>query len=159
MSLPLPEFNDELHMRRALALAAQAAALEEVPVGALVVLNGEVIGEGSNAPISEADPTSHAEIRALRVAARRTGNYRLPRSTLYVTLEPCAMCVGAILHARVSRVVFGAPDPKTGAAGSVVDLFANERLNHQTSVLGGVLADECGALLRQFFAGKRQRRE
>jgi tRNA(adenine34) deaminase len=159
MSLPLPEFNDELHMRRALALAAQAAALEEVPVGALVVLNGEVIGEGSNAPISEADPTSHAEIRALRVAARRTGNYRLPRSTLYVTLEPCAMCVGAILHARVSRVVFGAPDPKTGAAGSVVDLFANERLNHQTSVLGGVLADECGALLRQFFAGKRQRKE
>jgi tRNA(adenine34) deaminase len=159
MNLPLPEVHDESHMRRALALAAQAAALDEVPVGALVVLNGEVIGEGSNAPISEADPTSHAEIRALRVAARRAGNYRLPGSTLYVTLEPCAMCVGAILHARVSRVVFGAPDPKTGAAGSVVDLFANERLNHQTSVLGGVLADECGALLRQFFAGKRQRKE
>jgi tRNA(adenine34) deaminase len=95
----------------------------------------------------------------LRAAARALGNYRMPGSTLYVTLEPCAMCVGAILHARVGRVVFGAPDPKTGAAGSALDLFANERLNHHTSVTGGVLAEECGALLREFFAGKRQRRE
>jgi tRNA(adenine34) deaminase len=159
MIVPLAQADDEPHMRRAIALAAQAAALAEVPVGALVVLDGKVIGEGYNAPISDADPTAHAEVRALRAAARALGNYRMPGSTLYVTLEPCAMCVGAILHARVGRVVFGAPDPKTGAAGSVVDLFANERLNHHTSVTGGVLAEECGALLREFFAGKRQRRE
>jgi tRNA(adenine34) deaminase len=155
----LLEAHDEHHMRRALELAAQAAALDEVPVGALVVLDGKVAGEGYNAPVSDVDPTAHAEIRALRAAARAVGNYRLPGSTLYVTLEPCAMCVGAILHARVGRVVFGARDPKTGAAGSVIDLFADERLNHHTSLVGGVLAEECGALLRQFFAGKRQRGE
>jgi tRNA(adenine34) deaminase len=143
-------------MRRAIELALQARQLEEVPVGAVIVQQGEVIGEGFNAPISTADPTAHAEIRALREAAARAGNYRLPGSTLYVTLEPCAMCVGAILHARVARVVFGAPDPKTGAAGSVVDLFAQPRLNHHATVEGGVLAGECGQLLRDFF---RQRRE
>lgn len=145
-------------MRRALALARQAAAIDEVPVGAVLVVDGAVAGEGWNAPISESDPTAHAEIRALRAAAASRGNYRLPGSTLYVTLEPCAMCVGAILHARVTRVVFGAPDPKTGAAGSVVDLFANPQLNHHASVVGGVLADECGDLLRQFFAARRERR-
>jgi tRNA(adenine34) deaminase len=145
-------------MRRALELARQAAASDEVPVGAVVIVDGAVAGEGWNAPISDSDPTAHAEIRALRAAAASRGNYRLPGSTLYVTLEPCAMCVGAILHARVGRVVFGAPDPKTGAAGSVVDLFANPQLNHHASVVGGVLADECGDLLRRFFASRRERR-
>jgi tRNA(adenine34) deaminase len=124
-------------------------------VGAVLVLEGEVAGEGYNAPISTADPSAHAEIRALRDAAARTGNYRLSGSTLYVTLEPCAMCVGAMFHARVARVVFGAADPKTGAAGSVIDLFAEPRLNHHAQVQGGVLAEECGALLREFFVQKR----
>jgi tRNA(adenine34) deaminase len=142
-------------MRRALELAADAAHAGEVPVGALVVLEGEVIGQGFNAPISCADPTAHAEVRALRDAARRLGNYRLPGSTLYVTLEPCAMCAGAILHARIARVVFGASDPKTGAAGGVVDLFAEPRLNHQTQVVSGVLAEDCGNTLREFFLRKR----
>ena len=142
-------------MRRALELAADAAQAGEVPVGAVVVLDGKVIGEGFNAPISRADPTAHAEVRALRDAASRLGNYRLPGSTLYVTLEPCAMCAGAILHARVARVVFGASDPKTGAAGGVVDLFAEPRLNHQTQVVSGVLADDCGNTLREFFLRKR----
>jgi tRNA(adenine34) deaminase len=155
---PLAEAHDAQYMRRALELAAQAAALDEVPVGAVVVIDGRVAGEGFNAPISQSDPTAHAEVRALRAAAAACGNYRLPGSVLYVTLEPCPMCVGAILHARVSRVVFGAPDPKTGAAGGVVDLFANERLNHHASVTGRVLADECSEVLRQFFAGKRQRK-
>jgi len=142
-------------MRRALELAASAAQAGEVPVGALVVLEGKIIGEGFNAPISCADPTAHAEVRALRDAAGRLANYRLPGSTLYVTLEPCAMCAGAILHARVARVVFGAPDPKTGAGGGVVDLFAEPRLNHQTQVVSGVLADDCGNMLREFFVRKR----
>jgi tRNA(adenine34) deaminase len=121
------------------------------------VIDGRIAGEGHNAPISEADPTAHAEIRALRAAAAHCGNYRLPGSTLYVTLEPCPMCVGAILHARVARLVFGAADPKTGAAGSVVDLTADPRLNHHTEVIRGVLADECGSVLRQFFKAKRER--
>jgi len=142
-------------MRRALDLAADAAQAGEVPVGAVVVLEGKVIGEGFNAPISCADPTAHAEVRALRDAASRLGNYRLPGSTLYVTLEPCAMCAGAILHARVARVVFGASDPKTGAAGGVVDLFSEPRLNHQTQVVSGVLAHDCGNTLREFFLRKR----
>jgi tRNA(adenine34) deaminase len=128
-----------------------------VPVGALVVLEGEVIGRGFNQPIGRNDPTAHAEIMALRAAATRLGNYRLPGCTLYVTLEPCAMCAGAIMHARVGRVVFGARDPKTGAAGSVVDLFAENRLNHHTAVAGGVLEAECGGLLSGFFAARRGR--
>ncbi len=142
-------------MRQALRLAERAREAGEVPVGAVLVLEGEVAGEGCNAPISTADPSAHAEIRALRDAAARTGNYRLPGSTLYVTLEPCAMCVGAMFHARVARVVFGAADPKTGAAGGVIDLFAEPRLNHHARVQGGVLAEECGALLREFFVQKR----
>jgi tRNA(adenine34) deaminase len=153
----LTEAEDAGFMRRALELAQRAAALDEVPVGAVLVVRGEIAGEGFNAPITENDPTAHAEVRALRAAALARGNYRLPGSVLYVTLEPCPMCVGAIFHARVQRVVFGAADPKTGAAGSVVDLFAAERLNHHATVTGGVLADECRALLRRFFADKRRR--
>jgi len=150
-----PGGSDAQFMRRALELAAQAEAAGEVPVGAVVVVDGRIVGEGYNAPIASADPSAHAEIRALRAAGAAAGNYRLPGSTLYVTLEPCAMCAGAIMHARVTRVVFGASDPKTGAAGSVVDLFADPRLNHQTLVEGGVLEDECAAILRRFFGRKR----
>ena len=142
-------------MREALGLAEEAARNGEVPVGAVVVKDGQVIGRGWNRPISAADPTAHAEIVALREAANRLGNYRLTGCELYVTLEPCAMCVGAMLHARVSRVVFGATDPKTGACGSVVDLPAVERLNHHATFEGGVLAEECGALLKTFFAERR----
>jgi len=143
-------------MGQALALARQAADAGEVPVGAVLVHQGVVIATGHNAPIGSHDPTAHAEIRALRDAASRLGNYRLEDCELYVTLEPCPMCAGALLHARLKRVVFGAPDPKTGAAGSVLDLFANQQLNHQTQVRGGVLATECGALLQAFFQRKRQ---
>lgn len=142
-------------MRAALDLARQAAALDEVPVGAVVVVDGEIVGRGFNQPISRRDPTAHAEIMALRDAASRLGNYRLPGSTLYVTLEPCVMCTGAVMHARVARVVFGARDPKTGAAGSVVDLYSEGRLNHHADIAGGVLAEECGALLSNFFAARR----
>lgn len=142
-------------MRVALGLAHEAGAAGEVPVGAVVVLDGEVIGRGFNQPILRHDPTAHAEIMALRDAASRVGNYRLPGSTLYVTLEPCVMCTGAIMHARVARVVFGARDPKTGAAGSVVDLYAESRLNHHADIEGGVLADDCGSLLSSFFAARR----
>jgi tRNA(adenine34) deaminase len=147
--------SDEIFMREALALAREAEAIGEVPVGAVVVQAGEIVGRGFNAPIGLHDPTGHAEIRALRDAAGRLGNYRLPDSTLYVTIEPCAMCAGAIMHARIARVVFGARDPKTGAAGSVVDLFSEPRLNHHCSVESGLLADECGALLSEFFAARR----
>jgi tRNA(adenine34) deaminase len=146
---------DERFMRAALDLAREAAAADEVPVGAVVVVAGEIVGRGFNQPILRRDPTAHAEIMALRNAADRLGNYRLPDSTLYVTLEPCVMCSGAIMHARVERVVFGARDPKTGAAGSVVNLFGEERLNHHTEIQGGVLAGECGALLSAFFAARR----
>ena len=146
-------------MGQALALARQAGAAGEVPVGALVVHDGEVIGRGWNQPIGRHDPTSHAEIMALRDAADRLGNYRLPGCTLYATLEPCAMCAGAIMHARIGRVVFGARDPKTGVAGSVIDLFAEARLNHHATVVGGVLAEPCGALLSSFFAARRGRTE
>ena len=149
--------DDNEFMGLALDLAREAGALGEVPVGALMVIDGEVVGRGFNQPIGRHDPTAHAEIMALRDAAARLGNYRLPGSTLYVTLEPCAMCAGAIMHARVGRVVFGARDPKTGAAGSVVDLFAESRLNHHTAIAGGVLADECGSLLSAFFAARRGR--
>ena len=121
----------------------------------MVVADGSVIGRGFNAPISTHDPSAHAEIAALRDAAARLGNYRLPGCDLYVTLEPCPMCAGAIMQARIRRLVFGAPDPKTGACGGVVNLFAEPRLNHHTTVTGGVLSEECGALLRQFFAGRR----
>lgn len=147
--------DDEGFMRAALAQAEQAGAAGEVPVGAVLVLDGEIIGRGFNQPILANDPSAHAEVMALRDAARHCANYRLPGSTLYVTLEPCVMCSGAIMHARIGRVVFGACDPKTGAAGSVIDLFADARLNHHALLSGGVLAAECGALLSRFFAERR----
>ncbi len=143
-------------MKRALELAQRAEAEGEVPVGAVLVREGQVIGEGWNRPIGERDPSAHAEIMALRDAGRRAGNYRLPGTTLYVTLEPCPMCAGAIVHARVSRVVFGASDPRTGAAGSVFDLLPSDsRFNHFTAVEGGLLAVDCGELLRAFFRARR----
>jgi tRNA(adenine34) deaminase len=147
--------GDEAIMAIALELAAEAAGKGEVPVGALVLRDGEIIGRGFNAPIGSHDPTAHAEIMALRDAARRLDNYRLPGCWLYVTLEPCVMCAGAIQHARIERLVYGAADPKTGACGSVVDLFAEARLNHHASVSGGILAQESAALLQRFFAGRR----
>jgi tRNA(adenine34) deaminase len=142
-------------MRRALELAQRAALAGEVPVGALVVLGGDVIGEGWNRPIVSHDPTAHAEIVALRAAAQHLGNYRLERTTLYVTLEPCSMCLGAVLNARVSRVVFGAWDRKAGACGSVVDLPRESKLGRRVDVFGGVCSDESAALLRQFFEVRR----
>ena len=151
--------DDAGYMGVALELAREAATLDEVPVGAIVVHEGEIVGRGFNQPIGRHDPTAHAEVMALRDAAARLGNYRLPGCTLYVTLEPCAMCIGAIFHARIGRVVFGARDPKTGAAGSVIDLFAEERLNHHAEIAGGVRTEECGALLSSFFAARRQRLE
>lgn len=149
--------DDSEFMGLALDLAREAGAAGEVPVGALIVRAGEVVGRGFNQPIVRHDPTAHAEVMALRDAAMRLDNYRLPGCTLYVTLEPCAMCAGAILHARIERVVFGAHDPKTGAAGSVIDLFAEPMLNHHTAVSGGVLGEQCGALLSSFFAARRGR--
>lgn len=143
-------------MREALRLAREAEAAGEVPVGAVVVVDGEVVGRGFNAPISSHDPTAHAEIRALRQAARQVENYRLAGATLYATLEPCAMCAGAIMHARIARLVYGAQDPKTGVCGSVIDLFSEQRLNHHTVVEGGLLAAECGEALRGFFQKRRQ---
>lgn len=140
--------SDEQFMRRAIELAARTA--DEVPVGAVVVLDGKVVGEGWNRPLSTSDPTSHAEIEAIRAAGKATGNYRLTGATLYVTLEPCTMCVGAIFLSRIARVVYGADDPKGGAA----DLFMS-RHNYHAKVQGGVLAEECGALLRGFFAARR----
>jgi tRNA(adenine34) deaminase len=142
-------------MERALELAELAKLGGEVPVGAVVVLHNEIIGEGSNSPINRNDPTAHAEIEAMREAAQRIGNYRLPDATLYVTLEPCAMCAGAMVHARIKRLVFGATDPKTGAAGSVMNIVASPALNHRVEVTGGVLADQCGSLLRNFFQDRR----
>jgi len=147
--------NDEDFMRHALELARRAQDEGEVPVGAVVVLDEKIVGEGWNRPISASDPTAHAEIQAMRAAAATRRNYRLVGATLYVTLEPCAMCVGAMFHARIRRVVFGAADPKTGAAGSTLDLFQEKRLNHHALVQGGVLAAECGALLSGFFASRR----
>lgn len=148
--------HDAIWMRQALDQARNAWALGEVPVGAVVVRDGEVIATGFNQPIGNHDPTAHAEIMALRAAATILGNYRLPGCELFVTLEPCAMCAGAMMHARLARVVYGATDPKTGACGSIVDLFAQEKLNHHTQLVGSVLADECGALLREFFAERRR---
>ncbi|MBL8480712.1 MAG: tRNA adenosine(34) deaminase TadA [Rhodocyclaceae bacterium] len=151
--------SDLAYMRLALDLAREAGSFGEVPVGALVVQDGVVVGRGYNRPISASDASAHAEIMALRAAGQCLGNYRLPGCTLYVTLEPCVMCAGAIMHARIARVVFGAPDPKTGACGSVLDLFAQTRLNHHATVQGGVLADDSAQLLRSFFAARRARSE
>ncbi len=142
-------------MQLALAQAQHAWTLGEVPVGAVVVKDGAVVAVGYNQPIGRHDPTAHAEIVALRAAAEKLGNYRLPGCELFVTLEPCVMCSGAMMHARLARVVYGATDPKTGACGSVLNLFEHERLNHHTELVGGVLADEAGAMLRGFFAERR----
>jgi tRNA(adenine34) deaminase len=149
--------RDADYMKMALEQARQARGAGEVPVGAVVVKDGAIIGAGFNAPISGHDPTAHAEILALRDAARRLGNYRLLDCVLYVTLEPCVMCVGAMLHARIARLVYGTADPKTGACGSVVNLFAEPRLNHHASLTAGVRDEECAALLRDFFAARRAR--
>jgi tRNA(adenine34) deaminase len=145
-------------MGLALQEARKAWAAGEVPVGAVVVRDGEVVAAGFNQPIGRHDPTAHAEIVALRAAAEKLGNYRLPGCELYVTLEPCAMCSGAMMHARLARVVYAAPDPKTGVCGSILDLFALEQLNHHTDVVGGVLADEASAMLKAFFAERRAAR-
>jgi len=147
--------TDEQFMREALALAKHAAETGEVPVGAVLVREGAVVGRGYNRPVSGKDPTAHAEVMALRDAAEQIGNYRLGECELYVTLEPCAMCAGAIMHARVKRVVYGASDPKSGACGSVVNLFAENRLNHHATVVGGVMAEEAARLLQEFFAARR----
>jgi tRNA(adenine34) deaminase len=149
--------SDLAFMNEALALAREAGALGEVPVGAVVVCDGEIVGRGYNRPIMANDPTAHAEVMALRAAGQTLGNYRMPGCTLYVTLEPCAMCSGAIQHARIARVVFGARDAKTGACGSVTDLFAETRLNHHATVESGLLEAECGRLLSDFFAARRRR--
>jgi tRNA(adenine34) deaminase len=151
------ENEDEIYMRLAVEEAKQAAASGEVPVGAIVVKDGVVIGRGGNSPIDTHDPTAHAEIAALRDAAKNLGNYRLVGCSLYVTLEPCAMCTGAIQHARITRLVYGANDPKTGACGSVVNLMAEPKLNHHTEVSSGILASECAALLTEFFSAKRKK--
>jgi tRNA(adenine34) deaminase len=147
--------DDVDFMRLALVEAERAAALGEVPVGAVVVLKGEVIATGCNQPISRSDPSAHAEMIALRAAASKLGNYRLPECELFVTLEPCIMCAGAMMHARIKRVVFATSDPKTGAAGSVINPFEDRRLNHHTEVVAGVLADEAAAVLKCFFAERR----
>jgi len=147
--------TDADYMREALTLARAAAERGEVPVGALVVRGETVLGTGANCPIHAHDPTAHAEIEALRAAARRIGDYRLNGATLYVTLEPCIMCAAALVHARVARVVFGAWDPKAGGAGSIADIFAIRELNHRVDVFGGVLAEECGTLLSDFFRARR----
>jgi tRNA(adenine34) deaminase len=148
--------TDEDYMREALAEANKAWVAGEVPVGAVLVRNGVVVGRGFNQPISSHDPSAHAEIMALRDAAKNLGNYRLVDTTLYVTFEPCAMCAGALFHARVKRVVYGAAEYKTGAAGSIVNLFAEPRLNFHAEIEGGVLAEECGQLVSNFFAQRRQ---
>ncbi|CAP42908.1 tRNA adenosine(34) deaminase TadA [Bordetella petrii] len=151
-----PQPGDADFIALALQQAEAAWQAGEVPVGAVVVdAQGQVLGAGYNRTITDSDPTAHAEIVALRAAARRLGNYRLPGVSLYVTLEPCVMCIGAMLHARLARVVYGAADPKTGACGSVLDVGAVVRLNHQTTITGGVLAEPCGNLLRQFFRARR----
>lgn len=149
--------TDQEYMKEALSLAKQAGYAGEVPVGAIVVKDGEIIGRGHNAPIGEHDPTAHAEIQAMRQAAEKLGNYRLVGCQLYVTLEPCVMCTGAMQHARIAKLVFGASDPKTGACGSVVDLMDEPQLNHHTQVMGGIMAEECGGLLSQFFVERRKK--
>ena len=146
---------DRQFMQQALDQAKLAAMAGEVPVGAVLVRDGKIISRGFNQPISNSDPSAHAEMMALRAAAHIESNYRLPGTTLYVTLEPCIMCAGAMLHARVERVVFGANDPKTGAAGSVLNVFSEKQINHQTQVEGGIMGNECGQVLRDFFKGRR----
>jgi tRNA(adenine34) deaminase len=146
---------DRQYMQQAIEQAMLAASAGEVPVGAVLVRNGKVISKGFNQPISNSDPSAHAEMLALRGAAQSESNYRLPGTTLYVTLEPCTMCAGAMLHARVDRVVFGASDPKTGAAGSILNVFSEKQINHQTRVEGGIMSEECGQILRQFFKERR----
>ena len=146
---------DRQFMQQALEQAELASIAGEVPVGAVLVRDGQVISRGFNQPIGNHDPSAHAEMMALRAAAQAESNYRLPGTTLYVTLEPCTMCAGAMLHARVERVVFGATDPKTGAAGSVLNVFAEKQINHQTQVEGGIMGDECGQVLRDFFKERR----
>ncbi len=147
--------DDEAYMGAALDLAREGALAGEVPVGAVVVKDGQIVGRGYNQPISSHDPSAHAEMVAMRDAAQRLGNYRLVGCELFVTLEPCVMCVGAMFHARISRVVYGAKEPKTGAAGSVFNLFTEPRLNHHARIEGGVLAQECGQVLTDFFAMRR----
>jgi len=147
--------RDSDYMRLALAAAAAARARGEVPVGAVLVRGAEVIATGSNAPIATHDPTAHAEVQALRAGGEALGSYRLTDTTLYVTLEPCVMCAAAIVHARVRRLVFGAWDPRAGAAGSITDVFALPQLNHRVDVFGGVLLEECGRVLQEFFADRR----
>jgi tRNA(adenine34) deaminase len=151
----MPSQSDEHFMQAALRIAQQAGERGEVPVGAVLVLHGAVIAEGCNLTISSSDPTAHAEIVAIRAGAQRLGNYRLNQGELYTTLEPCPMCAGAIMHARIARLVYAARDPKAGASGSVVDLFEERRLNHHTEVIGGVLAQESSLLLREFFEARR----
>lgn len=157
-SISAGQMTDVQAMELALAQAALAGAAGEVPVGAVVVKDGIVIATGRNAPIANHDPSAHAEMQALRAAAHALGNYRLPECELFVTLEPCAMCAGAMLHARLKRVVFGAADPKTGAAGSVIDIFAQVQLNHQTQVQGGILELECADMLQGFFRQRRTKK-
>ncbi|MCA1978100.1 MAG: tRNA adenosine(34) deaminase TadA [Thiobacillus sp.] len=159
MTRDTPLSDDEAWMRIALDLARAARDAGEVPVGAIVVAGGEIVGRGYNQPIGSHDPTAHAEVVALRDAAGRLANYRLPGATLYVTIEPCVMCAGAILHARVARVVYGAKEYKTGAHGSIVDVFAEPRLNHHCEIVGGVLADACAAMVSEFFATRRQQKK
>jgi tRNA(adenine34) deaminase len=146
---------DQQFMALAIEQANCAALAGEVPVGAVLVRDGQVLAKAFNQPIGLHDPSAHAEMQVLRAAGQAESNYRLPGTTLYVTLEPCAMCAGAMLHARVGRVVYGAPDPKTGAAGSALNLFTNQQINHQTQVEGGVLAEECGDVLKRFFKERR----
>lgn len=149
--------SDEQWMQQALRLANMAAAKGEVPVGSVIVRDGTVLGEGYNRPIEAVDPTAHAELIALREACGAVGNYRLPGSTLYVTLEPCPMCAGALVHARVERVVYGAPDPRSGAAGTIMNILASEDLNHRCQVSGGVLQEQCADLLTTFFRRRREK--
>jgi tRNA(adenine34) deaminase len=151
--------SDARFMREALRAARRGGQRGEVPVGAVVVCGERIVARAYNRPIAKIDPSAHAEIEALRNAARRVGNYRLPECTLYVTIEPCAMCAGAIVQARLARVVFGAPDSKAGACGSVIDVLGNRRLNHHTAVTGGVLANECAAVMREFFRTRRGRKD
>jgi tRNA(adenine34) deaminase len=146
---------DRQFMQHALDQAKLAAAAGEVPVGAVLVRDGQIISTGFNQPIANSDPSAHAEMMALRAAAQKESNYRLPGTTLYVTLEPCTMCAGSMLHARLDRVVFGATDPKTGAAGSVLNVFSEKQINHQTQVEGGIMGEECGQILRDFFKERR----
>lgn len=149
--------EDLKFMKLALGLAKKAELKNEVPVGALIVQNGEIIGQGMNTSISDHDPTSHAEINAIREAAKAIKNYRLKDCVIYVTLEPCAMCVGAIQHARIEKIIYGAPDPKTGACGSMIDLISVKEINHHAEAIGGILEKECGQILKDFFLSKRKK--